>query len=208
MTEEKMIKVMLVDDHPIVRAGLETILSSQPDIRVLAQAGSGEEAVAQARSLQPDIVLMDLRLPAMSGVEAIRQIRSACPRTKILVLTTYDGDEDIHQALRAGAASYIIKGMQYEVLLRAIRRVHGGSTFLPDGVSALLGERSPDDLSAREREVLSLMADGKSNRAIAEQLGVTERTVKCHVGAILAHLGVTDRTQAVLAALRRGYVHL
>lgn len=208
MSEAKKIKVLLVDDHPIVRAGLETILNPQPDIEVIAQAGDGEAAVEQASQLHPDVVLMDLRLPGMSGVEAIRKIRAACPEVKILVLTTYEGDEDIHQALQAGAASYIVKGMQYDVLLRAIRRIHDGSTFLPRGVSALLDERSPDELSAREREVLALMAEGMSNRAIAEQLGVTERTVKCHVGAILAHLGVTDRTQAVLAALRRGYVHL
>jgi DNA-binding NarL/FixJ family response regulator len=208
MSEAPQIRVLVVDDHPIVRAGLETILNSQPDMRVIAHADSGGLAVEKARDLHPDIVLMDLRLPGMSGVDAIRQIRGSCSSTKILALTTYDGDEDIHQALQAGAASYIIKGMQYEVLLRAIRLIYAGKTFLPREVSHLLDERSPDELSSRERRVLQLVADGQSNRAIAAQLGITERTVKFHVGNILAHLGVDDRTQAVVVALRRGYVHL
>jgi DNA-binding NarL/FixJ family response regulator len=208
MSEAPQIGILVVDDHPIVRAGLETILNSQPDMRVIAHADSGGLAVEKARDLHPDIVLMDLRLPGMSGVDAIRQIRGSCSSTKILALTTYDGDEDIHQALQAGAASYIIKGMQYEVLLRAIRLIYAGKTFLPREVSHLLDERSPDELSSRERRVLQLVADGQSNRAIAAQLGITERTVKFHVGNILAHLGVDDRTQAVVVALRRGYVHL
>lgn len=208
MNAASQIEILLVDDHPIVRAGLETILSSQADMRVIAQAGSGERAVEAASELQPDLVLMDLRLPGISGVEAIRGIRKVSPQTRILVLTTYEGDEDIHQALQAGAASYIIKGMPYELLLRGIRLVHAGKMFLPRELSHVLEERPPDALSSRERQVLSLMVDGQSNRAIAEQLGITERTVKFHVGAILAHLGVEDRTQAVVAALRRGYVHL
>ncbi len=208
MSEAPQISVLVVDDHPIVRAGLQTILNSQPDMHVIAHADSGGLAVEKARELRPDVVLMDLRLPGMSGVDAIRQIRSACPRTKILALTTYDGDEDIHQALQAGAASYIIKGMQYEILLRAIRLIHAGKAFLPREISHLLGSHPPDELSGRERRVLALMVDGQNNREIAVQLGITERTVKFHVGNILAHLGVDDRTQAVVVALRRGYVHL
>jgi len=208
MSEAPQIRVLVVDDHPIVRAGLETILNSQPDMHVIAQAETGRVAVAKACDLRPDIVLMDLRLPGMSGVDAIRQIRNACAQTKILVLTTYDGDEDIHQALQAGAASYIVKGMPYEILLRAIRLVYAGKTFLPQQVSHLLDDHSPDNLSNRERRVLALMAEGQSNRAIASELGITERTVKYHVGNVLAYLGVEDRTQAVVVALRRGYVHL
>lgn len=202
------ITILLVDDHPIVRAGLENILGSQPDMRVVAHADRGDVAVEKATELHPDLVLMDLRLPGMSGVEAIRKISNLCPLTRILVLTTYEGDEDIRQALQAGAASYIIKGMPYELLLRGIRLVHAGKTFLPQQVSHLLDDHSPDNLSSRERHVLALMAEGQSNRRIAEELGITERTVKYHVGNILAYLGVEDRTQAVVVALRRGYVHL
>lgn len=208
MNAALQIKILLVDDHPVVRAGLESILSSQPDMCVVGYAEAGEVAVRKAGELSPDLVLMDLRLPGMSGVEAIRKIRVVCPKARILVLTTYEGDEDIHQALQAGAVSYIIKGMPYELLLRGIRLAYAGKTFLPRAVSHLLDERPPEDLSVRKRQVLALMADGQTNRAIAEQLGITERTVKYHVSAILAHLGVDDRTQAVVAAIRRGYVHL
>jgi DNA-binding NarL/FixJ family response regulator len=208
MSEAPQIRVLIVDDHPIVRAGLETILNSQPDMHVIAQAENGALAVEKAGELHPDIVLMDLRMPGMGGADAIRQVRKISPQAKILVLTTYDGDEDIHQALEAGAASYIVKGMPYAVLLRAIRLVYAGKTFLPREISHLLDEHFPDPLSSRERRVLELMAEGQSNRAIAAQLGITERTVKYHVGNILACLGVDDRTQAVVEALRRGYVHL
>ena len=208
MSEAPQIRVLIVDDHPIVRAGLETILNSQSDMQVIAQADNGGLAVEKTCELHPDIVLMDLRLPGMSGVDAIRRIRGSCAQTKILVLTTYDGDEDIHEALQAGAASYIVKGLPYEILLRAIRCIYAGKSFLPRAVSNLLDEHSPDQLSSRERRVLALMTEGQSNRAIAAQLGITERTVKFHVGNILANLGVDDRTQAVVAALRRGYVHL
>ncbi|MGA3133395.1 MAG: response regulator transcription factor [Terracidiphilus sp.] len=208
MSEAGQIRILVVDDHPIVRAGLESILNSQPDMQVIGYADSGDLAVDKACELNPDIVLMDLRLPGMSGVDAIRLIRESRSEAKILVLTTYDGDEDIHQALQAGAASYIVKGMPYETLLRAIRRIYAGKSFLPREVSHLLDGHSPDELSVKERRVLTLMAEGRSNRAIAKQLGITERTVKFHVGNILACLGVDDRTQAVVVALRRGYVHL
>jgi DNA-binding NarL/FixJ family response regulator len=208
MSEAPQIRVLIVDDHPIVRAGLDAILNSQPGMQVIGHADNGRAAVEKARELHPDVVLMDLRMPGVSGVDAIRQIRDACDETRILVLTTYDGDEDIHQALQAGASSYIVKGLPYEILLRAIRRVYAGRSFLPREVSHLLDAHSPEGLSHQERRVLALMADGQSNRTIAAELGITERTVKFHVGNILAHLGVEDRTQAVVMALRRGYVHL
>ena len=208
MSEAKQIRILVVDDHPIVRAGLEAILNSQPDMRVVGHADTGGLAVEKACELNPDIVLMDLRMPGMCGVEAVRLIREARAQTRILALTTYDGDEDIHQALQAGAASYIVKGMPYEILLRAIRYVHAGKKFLPREVSNLLDEHSPEDLSSQERRVLALLVEGLSNRAIATKLHVTERTVKFHVGNILARLGAEDRTQAVVVALRRGYVHL
>lgn len=208
MSEAPHIRILIVDDHPIVRAGLEAILNSQPDMHVIGNADNGQAAVKKARELRPDVILMDLRMPELSGVDAIQQIRDACNDTKILVLTTYDGDEDIHQALQAGASSYIVKGLPYEILLRAIRRVYAGKTFLPREVSNLLEAHPPEELSSQERRVLALIADGHCNRAIATELGITERTVKFHVSNILSYLGVEDRTQAVVVALRRGYVHL
>ncbi|SNT38159.1 two component transcriptional regulator, LuxR family [Granulicella rosea] len=205
----KPIRILLVDDHPIVRAGLAAIVSSQPDMEIVAQAGSAREALDSYVQCEPDITLMDLKLPGMSGVEAIRELRQQHGAIKVLVLTTYEGDEDIYQALMAGAAAYIIKGMPHELLLQGIRRVHQGKVYLPAEISRAVGKRTEkDELSARERQVLTLMAAGNSNRAIAEKLGVTEGTVKCHVGVILSSLGVKDRTQAVLIALRRGFVHL
>lgn len=202
-------RILLVDDHPIVRAGLASIISSQPDMQIVAQTGSGRDALELFDRYRPDITLMDLKLPGMTGVEAIRELRKRHGEIKVLVLTTYEGDEDIYQALVAGAAAYLIKGMSHELLLQGIRSVQQGKVYLPAEISQAVRKRTGnDELSAREREVLQLMASGNSNRAIAEQLGVTEGTVKCHVGVILSRLGVKDRTQAVLMALRRGFVHL
>jgi len=209
MNDAGSIRILLVDDHPVVRAGLAAIVGSQSDMQIVAQTGSGREAIEIFSQNQPDVILMDLKLPGMSGVDTIRELRQRFGEVKVLVLTTYEGDEDIYQAMRAGAAAYIIKGMRHELLLQGIRRVHAGKIYLPTDISRTVNSRSPDDeLSAREREVLALMANGNSNRAIAMQLGVTEGTVKCHVGVILSRLGVKDRTQAVLIALRRGFVHL
>jgi DNA-binding NarL/FixJ family response regulator len=178
-------------------------------MKVCGQAGSGEEAVALFKKSRPEITLLDLRLPAMSGLEALRMIRQEDPHARCIVLTTYEGDEDIHQALAAGAMGYIIKGMSHETLVDALRRVHAGTRFLPPPVARSLADRTPNsDLSPREREVLSLMVHGKSNREIATALEITEATVKCHVSVILARLEVTDRTQAVVAALQRGLEHL
>ena len=158
---------------------------------------------------RPDLVLMDLRLPTMSGVEAIRQIRVRAPEARFVVLTTYEGDEDIFQALEAGARGYLIKGMPHEALIDALRKVHAGGRFLPPPVTRALATRHPEcELSPREREVLQLLVAGRSNREIAADLGIKEATVKTHVSVILLRLDVTDRTQAVVAALRRGLVHL
>jgi DNA-binding NarL/FixJ family response regulator len=198
-----------VDDHPITRFGIAAIIQATPDMTVVAQAGSGEEAVELYDKHLPDIVLMDLRLPGMSGVEAIRTVVARHRQARFVVLTTYEGDEDIHQALQAGARSYIVKGMPHEALVNALRRVHAGGRFLPPPVSRALLSRIPNsDLSAREREVLSLIVRGRSNREIASDLGITEATVKCHVSVILMRLNVSDRTQAVVTALRRGLAHL
>jgi len=209
MNPEQRTRILVVDDHPLLRLGVAAIIDAQSDMRVIAQAGSGEEAVRLFRKHRPDITMMDLRLPGMSGLEALRAIRQEDPHAKCLVLTTYEGDEDIHQALAAGALGYIIKGMSRETLVDALRRVRSGSLFLPPPVMRSLADRTPNlDLSPREREVLSLMVRGESNKEIANELGITEATVKCHVSVILQRLGVNDRTQAVIAALQRGLEHL
>lgn len=204
-----MIACLIVDDHPFVRLGISALLSGQPDIIVVAEAATGEEAVTMGVQHSPDIALMDLRLPDIRGVEAIRRLKVLSPRTQCIVLTTYEGDEDIHQALSAGARGYLVKGMPKEMLLDAVRRVHGGKPFLPPPVLRAIRSRKPyQELSAREREVLNLLVAGQSNRDIATTLQISEATVKCHVGVILARLEVKDRTQAVLAALQRGLTHL
>ncbi len=209
MTAQEKFGVLVVDDHPTMRLGIAAIINAQSDMTVCAQAGSGEEAVKMFRKNHPDVTLMDLRLPGMSGLDAIRMIRREDPSAQCVVLTTYEGDEDIHQALVAGAAGYLIKAMSNDTLVDALRKVHAGARFLPARVAESLAARTPNsDLSPREREVLSLLVHGKSNKDIASDLGITEATVKCHVRVILERLGVTDRSQAVIAALQRGLEHL
>ena len=203
------IKVMVVDDHPLMRVGVASIVNARSDMTVVAQAGSGEEAVTLFLNHKPDVTLMDLRLPGMSGVDSIRSIRETYPQARFVVLTTYEGDADIHRALEAGAQGYVIKGMPYQTLVEALQRVHKGGRFLPPPVVRALASRMPDsELSAREQEVLCLLASGKSNKDIASSLHITEATVKCHVSAILLRLNVGDRTEAVVTALQRGLVHL
>jgi len=209
MSGTEKIRIMVVDDHPLMRVGVASIINARPDMTVVAQTGTGEEAVALFSQHKPDITLMDLRLPGMSGVDAISAIRERSPGSKFVVLTTYEGDEDIHRALEAGARGYIIKGMPYQTLIEALLRVHAGGRFLPAPVAKALECRMPDsELSAREREVLRHLVGGMSNKEIANLLGITEATVKCHVSTILMRLNVSDRTQAVVTALQRGLVHL
>ncbi len=202
-------RVLVVDDHPILRFGVAAIIQACPDMTVVAQAGTCREAVALFAEHRPDVTLMDLSLPDQNGVEAIRQIRRLVPDARVVVLTTYEGDEDIYQALGAGAMGYLIKGMPHKSLIDALRKVLAGRRFLPTPVTNALSSRMPDgELSMREREVLSLLVRGRSNREIAEELAIKEATVKCHVGVILQRLDVTDRTQAVIKALQRGLAHL
>jgi DNA-binding NarL/FixJ family response regulator len=209
MSHADKIKVMVVDDHPLMRVGVASIVNARQDMSVVAQTGTGEEAVTLYQQHKPDITLMDLRLPKMSGVDAIRAIRSRNAGARFIVLTTYEGDEDIHRALEAGAHGYVIKGMPFQTLIDALQRVHQGGRFLPPPVTRALASRMPDsDLSAREQEVLRLLVDGKANKEIASLLGITEATVKCHVSTILMRLNVSDRTQAVVTALQRGLIHL
>lgn len=205
----KTIRVLVVDDHPVVRVGISTIIDTQADMSVVAEAGSGEEAVKLYRTHVPDLTVMDLRLEKMSGIACIQQIRKEFPESRFVVLTTYRGDEDIHQALKAGAHGYLLKGMPRQVLLDALRRIHTGERFLPPPVTNVLESRKPEsELSARERQVLALLAAGKCNKEIAADLGLAEVTVKCHLSVIFLRLNVSDRTQAVIAAVQRGLVHL
>jgi DNA-binding NarL/FixJ family response regulator len=208
MSETRKIRVLIVDDHPLMRVGVAAIIDGQATMMTVAQASTGEEAVELYEQHRPDVTLMDLRLPQMSGVEAIRTIRRRHPLARFVVLTTYEGDEDIHQALEAGTQGYIIKGMPYDLLLQALERVHAGGRFLPPPIKRALASRMPDsDLSHRERQVLELLVAGKSNKGIGELLGITEATVKSHVSTILMRLNAEDRTQAVVSALQRGLVH-
>lgn len=185
------------------------MLRTQSDMTVVAEAGSGPEAVAQFGAHQPDVVLMDLRLPGMSGVEAIRKIRNEFPEAKIIMLTTYNGDEDIYRALEAGAKAYMLKETLGNELLEVIRDVRAGQRHIPPAVSARLAEYLPRaELSARELEVLQLIAEGLRNKEIAARLGIAEPTVKIHVQKIFSKLNVIDRTQAVVTAAHRGIIHL
>jgi len=203
------IRILIVDDHPIMRVGIAALITSSKEMECVGQAGTGEEAIEQHAALNPDITLMDLRLPGISGAETIRRIRQKVPDARFIVLTTYEGDEDIHQAMEAGARGYLVKGLPQEMLVNAVRRVHAGGRYLPPPMSQALAARTPDSkLSARERQVLGLVAKGNSNKEIAAALGITEATVKCHVSVILMRLNATDRTQAVVLALQRGLVHL
>lgn len=204
-----MIRVMVADDHPILRAGLVTMIDGQPDMTVVAQASDGREAVELFRRVVPDIALLDLRMPGLGGIEVIGAIRTDFPHARLVILTSFAGDEDIYQALRAGARGYLIKDSTVEELIECIRAVHDGRTCIPPAIAAKLAERvGTVDLTAREREVLKLIAQGKGNREIGTSLDVTEGTVKVHVNNILTKLGVASRTEAVNIAIRRGLVRL
>jgi len=209
MSKTEPIRVLVADDHPVVCQGLTAIISTQADMKVVAQAADGREALALFRKHRPDVTLMDLRMPEMGGVEAIRAIRELFPHSGFIVLTTYQGDEDIHRALKAGAQAYLLKGMPHGELLNAIRSVHAGLRYLPAPVLKRLADRPPGpDLSSREMGILRLIVKGLSNKEIAEKLSITEGTVKWHVNIILGRLNVSDRTQAAVAALQRGIVEL
>ena len=208
-TMPERIRVMLVEDHQVVREGLAALLATDALVEVAGAVGDGAEAVAAFRRLKPDVTLMDLRLPKMGGVEAIRAIRAESPEARVIVLTTHDGDEDIFRALQAGARGYLLKGMPFEELLRAIQAVHSGKTRIPSPVAEKLAERvSGQELTARELGVLERIVAGRANKEIATDLHISEATVKSHVNSLLGKLGVADRTQAATVAIQRGFVHL
>jgi two-component system NarL family response regulator len=204
-----VIRVLISDDHPFMREGLAAVIDYRSDMTVVGQACNGHEAVELFRQQQPDVTLMDLRMPEMGGVEAIAAICAEFADARIIVLTTYDGDEDIYRGLRTGAKGYVLKDAEPDELLTAIRAVHQGQQYIPSAVGAKLAERmgSPE-LSDRELEVLRLMATGKSNLEISTALSIAEGTVKFHVKNILSKLAVSDRTQAMIVALKRGIIKL
>ncbi|AFY34054.1 response regulator transcription factor [Calothrix sp. PCC 7507] len=209
MTEQSPIQILIVDDHPVVRQGLAAMIDREPDMAVVGQVCNGHEAVATFRQHQPDVTLMDLRMPEMDGVAAISAICNEFEDSRIIVLTTYDGDEDIYRGLKAGAKGYLLKDAEPDELLTAIRVVNTGQKYIPTSVGAKLAERVGIlQLSARELEVIGLMATGKTNQEIGAALRISEGTVKYHVNNILSKLGVSDRIQAVITALKRGIVTL
>ncbi|MBW4659868.1 MAG: response regulator transcription factor [Drouetiella hepatica Uher 2000/2452] len=209
MNSSPVIRVLLADDHPVLGQGLAMLLECEPDITVVGQALNGREAIELFRQHQPDVTLMDLRMPEVSGVEAIAAIRAEFPQARIIVLTTYDGDEDIYRGLQTGAKGYLLKGTRLEELLNAIRTVYRNQSYIPPHIGAKLAERmGTSELSDRELEVLRLMAKGKNNPQISADLNIAESTVRFHISHILSKLGVSDRTQAVITAVQRGIVDL
>jgi NarL family two-component system response regulator LiaR len=208
-----VIRVLIVDDHAVVRRGLRTFLELQDEIEVVGEAEGGDEAVAAVEELAPDVVLMDLVMPRVDGIEAIRQVRERRPATRVIALTSFIDDDKLFPAVRAGAAGYLLKDVQPQELVAAIRTVHGGESLLhPAAAARLMAEVASEDgrtdpaslLTPREREVLVLIARGHPNKVIARDLGVSEKTVKTHVSNLLGKLGLTDRTQAALYAVREG----
>ena len=204
-----MIRVLVADDHPVVRAGLGAVIAEQDDLELVAEAENGANAVDLFREHRPDVTLMDLRMPVMDGVEAIRAITTEFPDARILALTTYEGDADIRRALEAGASGYLLKDMLLTEVLTALRAVYRGERVIPIAVAARLAEfPERSDLTEREAEVLQLVARGLSNKEVARAIGRTDETVKIHLKNAFAKLDVADRTEAVTVALTRGLIHL
>jgi len=208
-TKGKAIGVLIVEDHAIVRDGLLSLLEDEPGVKAVGQAGDGRRAVELWKKYRPDITLMDLKMPGMNGVAAIEAIRAVDPGARIIVLTTYSGDEDIYQAFRAGAKAYVLKDIRSEQLFRCIRKVHEGQTLMPPEIAAKLADRLPaEELSSRELEVLRLLVQGMPNKLIGRELDITELTVKTHVKALFRKLNVLSRTEAVAVAARKGLLRL
>jgi DNA-binding NarL/FixJ family response regulator len=203
------IRILVAEDHLVARVGVGAIVNMQPDMKVVGEASNGQQALEMYRKIRPDVVLLDMRMPIMSGVEAARAIKAEFPDAKMVALTTFGGDEDIRRALSAGIQAYLTKDVLHDELLKAIRAVYAGQKYLPAAVAAALTAQMPrPDLSAREVQVLELIVRGLANKQIAYSLNIAEHTVKNHVKNILSKLGVQDRTQAATAAIQRGIVHL
>jgi len=209
MAEAAKIRVFTVDDHPLLHEGIATVIRNEPDMTLAAQASSGREAIKLYRDFTPDVTLMDLRLPDMSGIDAMISIRSEFPEARVIILTTFAGDVEIQRALQAGARAYTLKSMPPRELMEIIRQVHSGKRKIPAEIAAHLAEHYSDEaLTQREVEVLQQVAGGNRNRDIADKLFITEETVKVHVKHIMEKLGAADRTQAVAIGVRRGIIHL
>jgi two-component system NarL family response regulator len=206
---KEVIRVLVVEDHHVVRQGLVALLNVVEGLEVVGEAADGVEAITQFRKHRPDVTLTDLRLPRLSGVEVIERVRMETPHARFIVLTTYDGDEDIFRALQAGARAYLLKGMTTEELITTIRAVHAGKSHIPPAIAQKLAERmATEELTPREFDVLEQIVFGKSNKEFAIELAISEATVKTHINSLLGKLGVTDRTQAATAAIQRGIVPL
>jgi len=209
MNGETKIRVLSVDDHPLLSEGIAAIINSQPDMALISQAPSGSAAIQQFRDLRPDVTLMDVRLPDLSGIDAMIAIRAEFPDARIVMLTTFEGDVEIQRALQAGARGYLLKNMPPSEILDVIRHVHAGKKRVPAAVAAHLAEHmSDEDLTVREVEVLRKVADGNRNKDIADLLFISEETVKVHIKHIMDKLGAKDRTQAIAIAVRRGIIEL
>jgi DNA-binding NarL/FixJ family response regulator len=206
---DNAIRILVVEDHQIVRQGLVALLNVVDGVEVVGQAEDGAEALKKFEACHPDVTLIDLRLPKMGGVEVIQRVRAGHANARFIVLTTYDGDEDIYRALQAGARAYLLKGMTVEVLVSTIRSVHAGKSIIPPSIAQKLAERmATEQLTQREQEVLEQIVRGKSNKEIGQALDISEATVKTHINNLLGKLGVEDRTQAATAAIQRGLVQL
>ena len=204
-----LIRILTVDDHPLLREGIAVLIKSEADMKLVAEASNGEEAIEQFRLHRPDVTLMDIQMPTLNGTEAISRIRSEFPNARIIVLSTYSGDVQVLRAIKAGARGYILKGHVGRELLDAIRSVHAGHKRIPPEIAAELAEHAGDDaLSAREMDVLRLIATGNSNKQIADKLSIGETTVKSHITNILSKLGANDRAHAVTIGLQRGIIDL
>jgi DNA-binding NarL/FixJ family response regulator len=209
MMENRQIKVLIVDDHPLMRAGLSSEINVQLDMRVVAEAADGEEAIACFRAHHPDITLMDIRMPGMGGIEAISRIRKEFWNARIIILTTAAGDVQALRAFQAGAMGYLLKNLLRTELIDTIRVVHSGRKRIPPQIAQLMAEHATDDeLTSRELEVLRGISEGKANKGIASALSISEHTVKNHIKSILSKLDASDRTDAVMIALRRGYIEM
>jgi DNA-binding NarL/FixJ family response regulator len=204
-----LIRILAVDDHPMLREGIAALVAGQSDMKLVAEASTGHEALEQFRKHRPDLALMDLQMPGMDGIEAMVAIRAEFPEARIIVLTTYKGDVQVLRALKAGARAYLLKGLLRKELLETIRAVHAGQKRIPPEVAAVLADHAVDDaLTSREIDVVRLIAQGNANKLIADRLSISEETVKGHVKNILSKLGASDRTHAVTVALKRGIIDL